>query len=142
MLRGWMGLVVASLLLAGCGQTGRVPTASEVRVQARSIQNVTVEEARALMAADPALIVVDVREAAEFEAGHVQGALLRPVGQVSKWSKDLAKDAHILAVCRSGHRSGLAAAKLVDYGFTNVASMTGGMNAWTAAGFPVVTGQR
>lgn len=142
MQRGVIGLVVGSLLLVGCGQAGRVASAPEARMQARSFQNMTVQEAKAAMASDPALLVVDVREAGEFQAGHIPGALHRPVGQVANWSKTLDKDTRLLAVCRSGQRSALAAAKLVDYGFTNVASMTGGMNAWTAAGYPTATGQR
>jgi len=142
MQRGLAGLIVGSLLLAGCGQAGRLTSAPVARVQAKSFQNVTVQEAKAAIESDASLIVVDVREAAEFEGGHIAKALLRPVGQVANWSKTLDKDARILCVCRSGHRSSLAAAKLVEYGFTHVASMTGGMTAWTAAGFPVVTGQR
>lgn len=139
---GWIGLVVGTLLIAGCGQAGRLASAPEVRVQARALQNVTVEEARAVLLADPAVIVLDVRQDAEYQAGHIEKSLLRPVSQVANWSKTLDKDARYLLVCRSGNRSALAGAKLVDYGFSHVASVTGGMTAWTAAGYPVVTARR
>lgn len=142
MQRGWIGLMVGSLLLAGCGQAGRLASAPEARLQAKSFQNLTVQEAKAAIESDASLIVVDVREAGEYQGGHIAKAVQHPVGQVANWSKTLDKDARILCVCRVGNRSSLAAAKLVDYGFTNVSSMTGGMTAWTAAGYPVVTGQR
>lgn len=141
MLRGWIGLGVAGMLLAGCGQTDRLTSAPEVRVQARAVQNVTIQEARSLIESEASVIVLDVREAGEYQGGHVAKSLLRPVGQVANWSKTLDKDARYLLVCRSGHRSSLAAVKLVDYGFTDVSSMTGGMLAWSAAGYPVVTSQ-
>lgn len=142
MLRGWIGLMVGALLIAGCGQAARVPSAPEVRLQARALQNVTVQEARALIESDAGVIVLDVRQDGEYVGGHIARSLLRPVGQVANWSKTLDKDARYLLVCRSGNRSALAGARLVDYGFSDVSSMTGGITAWTAAGFPVVTGQR
>ncbi|HEY9854578.1 MAG TPA: rhodanese-like domain-containing protein [Stenomitos sp.] len=142
MQKPWRGLIIGSLLLAGCGQAGRLTSATVVRVQARDVQNVTIQQAQAAIASDPSLLVLDVREASEYEGGHIANALLRPVGSVATWSQTLAKDAHILCVCRSGHRSSIAAGQLVANGFTHVASMTGGMMAWTAAGFPVVAGQR
>lgn len=139
---GWSGLLIGALMLAGCGQAGGVASAPEARMQARAFQNVTVQEARALLASGPGVIVVDVREAGEFQGGHIATARQHPVGQVANWSKTLDKDARYLLVCRSGNRSALAAARLVDYGFGDVSSMTGGMTAWTVAGFPVVTGLR
>lgn len=142
MRKGWIGLIVGSVLLAGCGQAGRLPSAAVVRVQAKSFQNVTVQEAKAAIESDTGLLVVDVREPAEYEGGHIARAVLHPLGDVATWSQTLDKNARILCVCRSGHRSSLAAGKLVEVGFTHVSSMTGGMMAWTAAGYPVVTGQR
>jgi rhodanese-related sulfurtransferase len=44
----------------------------------------------------------------------------------------------LLMVCRSGARSGRAAAALLGMGFTDVTNLTGGMLAWDAAGLPVV----
>lgn len=63
--------------------------------------------------------VLDVRSAQEFESGHVPGALNIPHDQVAARSAELgAKDRPVLLYCRSGRRSGLAAADLARLGFT------------------------
>jgi phage shock protein E len=65
--------------------------------------------------------VLDVRTPAEFEGGHVPGALNIPHDQVAARSAELgARDKPVLLYCRSGRRSGLAAAELVKQGFTAV----------------------
>ncbi|MNY00271.1 putative adenylyltransferase/sulfurtransferase MoeZ [compost metagenome] len=138
------GATLGVMLLSGCGAA---PVSAQqgvsTRVKAKAeVGNVSVAEAKALIATNPKLVLIDVREANEFEAGHIQGALLRPLGQVSNWSKGLDKDAEYLLVCRSGHRSGLAASRLVSFGFTHVTSVTGGMIAWSEAGYPSVVGNR
>jgi len=65
--------------------------------------------------------VLDVRTPQEFEAGHVPGALNIPVDQVAARSAELGtKDKPVLLYCRTGHRSGIAAAELVKQGFTAI----------------------
>jgi phage shock protein E len=65
--------------------------------------------------------VLDVRSAPEFEGGHVPGALNIPFDQVAARSAELgAKGKPVLLYCRSGRRSGVAAAELVKQGFTAV----------------------
>jgi rhodanese-related sulfurtransferase len=66
-------------------------------------------------------VVVDVRTAAEFAGGHVPGAINIPHDQVAARVAEIgAKDRPVLVYCRTGHRSGLAAAELVRRGFTAV----------------------
>lgn len=139
-----VGCALGVMLLSGCGvRPVSAQQGAETKVQAKAeVGSATVAEARAMIASNPKLVVLDVREAHEFEAGHIQGALLRPLPQVSSWSKALDKDAAYLVVCRSGHRSGLASARLVGAGFTNVTNMTGGMLGWSEAGYPSVVGNR
>jgi phage shock protein E len=65
--------------------------------------------------------VLDVRTAPEFEGGHVPGALNIPFDQVAARSAELgAKEKPVLLYCRSGRRSGIAAAELVKQGFTAI----------------------
>lgn len=65
--------------------------------------------------------VLDVRTAAEFEGGHVPGAIHIPYDQVGARSAELgAKGKPVLLYCRTGRRSGIAAAELVRQGFTAV----------------------
>lgn len=83
--------------------------------------------------------VVDVREPDELggELGHIRGAELVPLATVATAAKSWPKDDEIVLVCRSGGRSGRAAALLVTMGFRRVMNMTGGMLAWNEARLPV-----
>jgi rhodanese-related sulfurtransferase len=49
---------------------------------------------------------------------------------------------HLVVYCQSGHRSNIAAEALADLGYRHVYNVTGSMNAWLAAGFPVESGRR
>lgn len=73
--------------------------------------------------------LLDVREAHEFAAGHVPGAVLIPLGTLPQRTGELPKDRQIVAICRSGSRSGVATGALRQAGF-KVQNMVGGMLAW------------
>lgn len=79
---------------------------------------------------------LDVREPNEYAAGHIAEAQLIPLGQLASRVSELPKDKTIVAVCRSGNRSGQATQYLLQQGF-NVHNMDGGMNAWQAAGYDI-----
>ena len=81
--------------------------------------------------------VVDVREPAEWEAGHIKGAKLVPRGLLEYKAEDELpdKDARIVVHCAVGGRGALAAKALKEMGYTNVANMDGGMNAWREKGY-------
>jgi rhodanese-related sulfurtransferase len=98
-------------------------------------RDVTVAEARQRSQADSFLL--DVREPAEWQAGHAPGATLIPLGQLSARLGELPRDREIIAVCRSGNRSGVAARTLRSAGFRPVRNMSGGMIAWAKSGLPV-----
>ncbi len=85
-----------------------------------------------------ALRVVDVRERDEVAAspGVVAGAEVVPLGELDPAAADWDRYAPVLLVCRSGRRSGQAAARLEAMHFAHVASMRGGMLAWAEAGLP------
>ncbi len=82
------------------------------------------------------VILLDVREDDEFKAGHIPGAEWIPLGQLSSRLNELPKDKTIVAVCRSGNRSGQATELLRQNGF-DAHNMQGGMNSWVQAGFDV-----
>lgn len=98
--------------------------------------NVTAQQAAGAAAAGDVWLV-DVREDDEWAAGHAQGALHIPLGALD--AAAVPRDRPVVAVCRSGNRSGMAAASLAQAG-VEVANMAGGMLAWAAAGLPVVAG--
>jgi sulfur-carrier protein adenylyltransferase/sulfurtransferase len=93
----------------------------------------------AIIAAHGRVRLVDVREPSEFnnELGHIAGAELVPLATVEGAAESWARDAELVLVCRSGARSGRAAAQLTRKGFTRVLNMSGGMIAWNEAGLPV-----
>ncbi len=84
--------------------------------------------------------LLDVREASEFEAGYLAGAVNIPVRELLKNLDKLpAQDQPIVIYCASGHRGGLAMAALRLLGYTDVRNLGGGLNGWVKAEFPVVT---
>lgn len=87
------------------------------------------------------LILIDVRRAEEIEEnGYIEGALQIPIEQFIEM-KDMwpAKDASIVTYCGVGVRGNIAATILRTYGYKNVLNLQGGLTAWVAGGFPVVT---
>ncbi|MBG0741530.1 rhodanese-like domain-containing protein [Paeniglutamicibacter antarcticus] len=80
--------------------------------------------------------IVDVRESAEVALDMIPGARHIPLGELPERFKDLDKSRPVIAVCRSGRRSAVAAEQLAAAGFTAY-TMPGGMLDWTAAGFPI-----
>lgn len=81
--------------------------------------------------------LIDVREPDEWEAGHIDGALHIPMGQLGQRRDELAQDRTIVAVCRSGNRSGQVVAALRGAGY-DAENLDGGMQAWARADLPFV----
>ncbi len=80
---------------------------------------------------DKSIHLVDVRELHEFNAGHINGAQLIPLGTIEDSFSSLIpqKDTKIFIYCKSGNRSAEAAKKLVSMGYTNVFDI-GGIITW------------
>lgn len=87
--------------------------------------------------AGDAVQLLDVREPDEWRAGHVEGAHHVPMGEVGARQQELATDRPIVCVCRSGARSGKVASALARAGY-EAHNLDGGMQAWAAAGLPMV----
>ena len=100
-----------------------------------STPEITPVEAQRLAAAGE-VNLLDVREPHEWEAGHAEGATHVPLGSLTPELAPAGKP--LIAICRSGGRSGQATELLTAAG-ADVRNMTGGMNAWAEAGLPVVT---
>lgn len=92
---------------------------------------------------DPDLVVLDVRERDQYEAGHVPGAQLLPRGQLElRVNQDLPDPTkRIVTCCELGRISTLAAATLREMGFLRAVALDGGMQAWREAGFAVTVGK-
>lgn len=83
--------------------------------------------------------IVDVREQAEFidQLGHLQGARLVPLSQLTERVDEFERERPLVVVCRSGVRSAQASVLLAKAGFTQVANLAGGMLRWRGEALPV-----
>lgn len=89
------------------------------------------EQAKTLMDTETDYIILDVRTEEEYNEGHIPNAILIPNTEIRERAElELTyQDQLILVYCRSGNRSKLAAAILVELGYTNVVEF-GGINSW------------
>ncbi len=78
-------------------------------------------------------LVLDVRQPAEWNAGHIRDAIHITGASLLERLEELPRDRSIAVVCSSGLRSGVAASLLQRDGFQNVANVMGGMGAWAKA---------
>ena len=116
-------------------------TAHELVIQAKSTtQEIALQQAEeAVREAD---VLIDVREADEFAAGHLPGAVLVPRGllefKLSATPALSGRDLKVVLYCKTSGRAALAAQTMQNMGYLNVTSIAGGFDAWAAAGKPVV----
>ncbi len=84
-------------------------------------------------------LMLDVREPAEFNAGHILNARNIPLGELEKRGGELSKwkDKPIVIACATGNRSASAVGVLQKQGFARVVNLAGGFAAWQQAGLPV-----
>lgn len=80
---------------------------------------------------------MDVRSPAEFRGAHPKGARNVPPEKIRHDATGLQRDAELLVICLSGHRSARAARQLAGMGFSDVSNVRGGLAAWQNAGLPV-----
>ncbi|MGV8891632.1 MAG: rhodanese-like domain-containing protein [Burkholderiaceae bacterium] len=103
------------------------------------IQEISVDDAEpAIRAAD---VLLDVREADEYAAGHIPGAIHASRGmlefKLSNTPELNSRDLKIVLYCKTSGRAALAACALHDMGYLQVQSIAGGFDAWAGAGKPV-----
>jgi rhodanese-related sulfurtransferase len=116
-------------------------TAHDLVMAAKArIQEISIAEAD--LAIQEADVLIDVREADEFATGHLPGAIHASRGmlefKLSNSPELSARDLKIVLYCKTSGRAALAACALHDMGYLQVKSITGGIDAWAAAGKPVV----
>lgn len=102
----------------------------------QSLPTITVEDAAPRIQSGEA-VLLDVRARSEYDESHIEGAQHIHYGNMPEHLDELPRDREIIIHCASGTRSLIAASVLQRYGFTNVANMQGGIDAWQAAGLPV-----
>ena len=98
----------------------------------RTVREVTVEELAA--ARDAGTQVLDVRNAGEYESGHIPGSLHIPYGELPGRLDEVPRDRPVATICKAGKRSGLAASILQREGFEGVMHVSRGNAAtWAQA---------
>ncbi len=115
-------VLIILLLFTGCGGNS---------MEQNSYQQITQDVAKEMMDAGD-VVILDVREQYEYDAGHITGAVLLPVGSITEDAAAAVIDdleTVVLVYCRSGNRSKTASQVLVDIGYTNVYEF-GGINTW------------
>ncbi|WP_374380002.1 rhodanese-like domain-containing protein [Thermomonas sp.] len=123
-------------------------TAADLVAEARAL--IREVEPRDFAACPDGAIVIDVREPAEFDTGHIPGAVNIPRG-VLEFQVDAHpavahvsdpalshKERAVVVVCRTGGRAALSALNLQRLGFADVRSIAGGVLAWGEAGLPLI----
>ncbi|HNQ14760.1 MAG TPA: rhodanese-like domain-containing protein [Pyrinomonadaceae bacterium] len=99
------------------------------------MRQVSVEDAKSAVEVDGTQFI-DVRTPAEFDAEHAAKSINYPLDTIEADAAKLNKSKPVYIICQTGRRSQIAAAKLNELGFSDVADVQGGMNAWTKAGLP------
>ncbi len=109
-----------------------------IRQVKSEIREVSAEDARAR--AERGAVVVDVREADEWEQGHIPGAVFIPRGFLELRIEEKVPDRsqEVILHCAGGTRSAFAAKTLTGLGYSNVSSLAGGFGKWKELGFPIV----
>lgn len=116
-------ILAVSVLFAAC---------SAKPVEKKAIK-ISASEAKEIMDKESDILIVDVREKEEYDSGHIENAVLFPLGSIDKdTAQELIpdKDKKVLVYCRSGARSANAAAKLAELGYTDVYDF-GGIIDWS-----------
>ena len=131
------------LFLALCAWSQKASSGVSGNAEAKPFGGImTPEKAKELLASEEGIVLLDVRTAEEFAAGHLPGAV-----NIDVESPDFAAGIASLdpgkpyaLYCRSANRSKVAMTAMQAAGFTNLYDRAGGINAWKSAGGEVVTG--
>ena len=105
-----------------------------------TVQQLQSALSKASSQAEKGFVLVDVRTPEEHRAGNIPGTDLNiDFREIKSRHRDIGAqfDDHIVVYCQSGHRSNIAAETLADLGYRHVYNVSGSMNAWLEAGFPV-----
>jgi rhodanese-related sulfurtransferase len=92
-----------------------------------------------MLSQTPRPFLLDVRTPGEYKQGHVSGAELIPINELSTKKSRIPKERDVICICESGSRSSAASRQLSALGY-RVSNMRGGMSRWKRSGLPVKSG--
>jgi len=143
-LQSWAAVLALTLGVAGCGSHGdnEVSQAAHVglnTMRAASVGHLQAGEARGFLSAHPEALVLDVRDASDWDGdlGHIDGARQIPLGELGSriGEIDSWKDKPVVVVDRDGTGLRNASQALTAAGFQQVMTVEGGMQAWRQGAF-------
>jgi len=102
----------------------------------KGLATVSVKDFKKIIASDSEFVLLDVRSEAEFNAAHLPGALNVERGRIEWIVPNIIKntDRTIYVYCQDGRRSGFAAERLIEMGYTNTVNIEDGFAGWVKAG--------
>lgn len=100
-------------------------------------RDITSAEAKALLARNPQVFLLDVRTPDEYRQAHLKGATLVPLGDLERRAGELPKNRTVVVYCAVGSRSRVAAGILARRGYREVYNMSDGIVGWYRNGFPL-----
>lgn len=112
-------------------------TATMVTQALAAEKNISAREAKALMASNRNILLLDVRTPQEFSQGRLPGAVLLPIGDLERRIGEVPRNKSIVVYCTVGSRSKSAAKLLVQKGYTDVYNISFGLLDWYRNGYPV-----
>jgi glyoxylase-like metal-dependent hydrolase (beta-lactamase superfamily II)/rhodanese-related sulfurtransferase len=139
--------VAAARLAAAVGVTnvggyleGGMTSWREEQRDTEQLERADVDRLRAL-ALEDGVQILDVREQAEWDSGHIPGSVFRPYHDIDSVPESLDPERPIAAICSSGQRSGVAASLLARHGARHVVHVVdGGVGTWAERGWPIEEG--
>lgn len=134
-MRSLVLISLATLFFVGCQSAAVRNIDSPVAVKA-GVSEMTPAEARPLVGAAYSQFI-DVRSPEEYASGHADRAKNIPLDTLSTDLGKLEKNEPVYIICRTDNRSKQAAKILIDAGFKQAIVITGGTEAWKAAGLPM-----
>ena len=98
------------------------------------VKSIDANEAKTYLAGKKVdeVTILDVRQPVEYESGHIPGAILAPLPELTDRLERIRKDRPIFVYCASGSRSRVAAQLLTGQGFKDIVNLSGGFNSWTS----------
>jgi phage shock protein E len=99
----------------------------------QAVPTIEVRELQTLIKEKAFFFLLDVRQPEEFAQGHIQGAVLMPLGSLPDKYRQIPKGVKLVVYCRSGHRSAQAVSFLLAHGYDKAVSLSGGYTAWSGA---------
>ena len=127
----WLWIGVGALLVAVVGI---------LLISPKNTPSVEISPAQAYAKYLQGAFFLDVRSQEEWNQFHIAGSTLIPLDNLQNRLNELLKDQDIVVVCLSGHRSQSGVTILQQAGFTRVSCLSGGLQAWMDANYPIERG--